>query len=85
VRLAKKNKELSVKVLTERVGMAPQYAGRTYDDFIEHIYEDGRLPSDAGMKAFWETGIEAGQYKEPWPKSKFLDSTYIETYAQWKP
>jgi NitT/TauT family transport system substrate-binding protein len=85
VRLAKTNKDLSVKVLTERVGMAPQYAGRTYDDFIDHIYEDGRLPSAAGMKAFWETGIEAGQYKAPWPTSKFLDPTYIETYAHWKP
>jgi NitT/TauT family transport system substrate-binding protein len=85
VRLAKKNKDLSVKTLIERVGMAPQYAGRTYDDFIDHIYEDGRLPSDAGLKAFWQAGIEAGQYKEPWPKSKYLDPTYIETYAQWRP
>ena len=85
VRLAKADKARSVKLLIERVGMAPKYAGRTYDDFIDHIYEDGRLPSDAGMKAFWEIGIEAGQYKHPWSQDKYLDPTFIESYSKWKP
>lgn len=85
VRLAKADKDRSVKLLIERVGMAPKYAGRTYDDFIDRIYEDGRLPSEAGMKAFWEIGMEAGQYKEPWPKDRYLNPTFIDSYAKWKP
>lgn len=85
VRLAKADKARSVKTLVDRVGMPPKYAGRGYDDFINNIYEDGRLPSDAGMKAFWKIGIEAGQYKEAWPKQKYLDSTYIDSYSKWKP
>lgn len=85
VRLAKADKDRSVKLLIERVGMAPKYAGRTYDDFIDRIYEDGRLPSEAGMKAFWEIGMEAGQYKEPWPKDRYLNPTFIDAYAKWKP
>ena len=85
VRLAKADKSLSTNVLIHRVGMAEKYAGRTYDDIIDHIYEDGRLPSAAGMKAFWNIGIEAGQYKKPWAKKKYLDPIFIESYSKWKP
>lgn len=37
------------------------------------------------MKAFWEIGIEAGQYKHPWPQDKYLDPTFIDSYSKWKP
>lgn len=85
VRKAKADKQLSEKVLEEQVGIKAKYAGRTYDDFIGKIYEDGRLPSAAGMKAFWNMGIMSGKYKSAWPKSRYLDPTYIDTYNQWKP
>lgn len=85
VRLAKADKERAVEVLVDRVGMEEQYAGRGYDDFIDKIYEDGQLPSEEGMKAFWEIGIESGQYEEAWPKERYFDPTFVDTYEEWKP
>lgn len=85
VRKAKADKTLSEKVLEEAVGIKAQYAGRTYDDFIGEVYEDGRMPSDKGMKAFWELGLMSGKYKSAWPKSRYLDPTYIDSYNEWKP
>jgi NitT/TauT family transport system substrate-binding protein len=85
VRLAKADKERAVKILVDQVGMAPDYAARGYDDFIDNIYEDGRLPSDAGMASFWDIGVQAGDYDAPWPLEKFWDPTFVDTYEQWKP
>jgi ABC-type nitrate/sulfonate/bicarbonate transport systems, periplasmic components len=85
IRLAKADKARSLKVLEDYVKIDKKYAGRTYDDFIGKIYEDGRLPSDKGMDTFWKIGMMSGQYKEPWPKSRYLDPTFIDSYNQWKP
>jgi len=85
VRTAKADKKLSEKVLVDKVGIDPKFAARTYDEIIDKIYEDGRLPSDKGMKAFWELGLMSGKYKEAWPKSRYLDTTYLNSYSEWKP
>jgi len=85
VRLAKKDKELSVKTLAERVGLEKRYAARGYDEFINYLYEDGRWPDEKSMNIFWEMGIMAGTFKEKWPREKYFDSTFIDTYSQWKP
>lgn len=85
IRTAKADKKLSEKVLVDVVGIDPKYAGRTYEDFIGSVYEDGRMPSAEGMKAFWELGLMSGQYKSAWPESRFLDRTYINSYSEWKP
>ena len=85
IRTAKADKKLAEKVLVDQVGIGPKYAGRTYDDFIGKIYEDGRLPSAKGMKAFWDLGLMSGKYKSAWPTSRYLDPTYIDSYSKWKP
>ena len=85
VRLAKKDRALSIKCLIERAGLQEKYAGRAYDEMIDFIYEDGRLPDEKSMDAFWEMGIMAGDYKEKWPREKYFDATFIETYSKWKP
>jgi len=85
VRLAKADKDRSVALLVKRVGLEEAYAGRAYDDFIDAIFEDGRLPSEAGMKAFWDMGIQSGTYKEEWPLDSFWDPTYVDTFEEWKP
>ena len=85
IRTAKADKKLAEKVLVDSVGVNPKLAGRTYDDFIDKIYEDGRLPSDKGMKTFWELGLMSGKYKTAWPTSRYLDPTYINSYSKWKP
>lgn len=85
VRLAKDNRELSLKIIIKRIGMEEKYAGRTYDDFIDYIYEDGRLPSEKGMDVFFKMGIKAGTFKEKWPRQKYWYSTFADTYSEWKP
>jgi NitT/TauT family transport system substrate-binding protein len=85
VRKAKADKASAVKVLEERVKLDKKYAARAYDDFIDKIYEDGRLPSEKGMQTFWKIGMMSGEYNTPWPKSRYLDSTFIDSYNQWKP
>jgi len=85
VRLAKANKERAVEVLVDKVGFEEKYASLGYDDFINQIYEDGRLPSEAGMKAFWDMGIQSGTYKEAWPLERFWDPTYVDSFNEWKP
>jgi len=85
VRFAKSNKERAVEVLIDRVGFEEEYASRGYDDFIEGIYEDGRLPSEAGMKAFWDMGIQSGTYTEAWPLERYWDPTYVDSFDEWKP
>lgn len=85
VRLAKADKEKAVKILVDKVGFKEPYASRGYDDFMDEIFEDGRLPSDAGMKAFWDMGIQSGVYSEAWPKEKYWVDAFHDTYEEWKP
>jgi NitT/TauT family transport system substrate-binding protein len=85
VRLAKKEREIAVKTLVERAGLERKYAGRAYDEIIDYIYEDGRWPSEKNMDVFWEMGIMAGTYKEKWPREKYFDSTFVDSYSLWKP
>ena len=85
VRLAKKDRPLSIKTLIERAGLEEKYASRAYDEMIDTIYEDGRLPDEKSMDAFWEMGIMAGDYKEKWPREKYFDNTFVDSYSKWKP
>jgi NitT/TauT family transport system substrate-binding protein len=85
VRLAKADRERSIKTISQRIGVDEAYAGRTYDDFIDEVYEDGRFPSEAGMKAFWEIGIENGEYDRAWSEEEYLVRTFMDSYDEWKP
>jgi len=85
VRLAKKDKALSVRTLVKHVRLEEKYAALGYDDFINNLYEDGRWPDEKSMNAFWEIGIMAGTYKEKWPVEKYFDSTFTDSYSEWKP
>jgi NitT/TauT family transport system substrate-binding protein len=85
VRLAKKNRELSIKSIMEHVKTERKYAARSYDEIINYIYEDGRWPDEKSMDVFWEMGIMSGAYKEKWPRQKYFDATFVDTYSKWKP
>jgi NitT/TauT family transport system substrate-binding protein len=85
MRLAKSDKARSIKTLVSRVGIDPKYASRTYDEIVKGMYEDGRLPTDAGMNAFFDSGIEAGVFKARWPKQRYWNDQFQQTYGQWKP
>ncbi len=83
VRLMKNDKERALETLVGR--MVPEYAERTYEDFIPYIHEDGRLPSQKGLDLFFEMGIKAGRYEVMWPRQKYWTSTYVDTFDEWKP
>jgi len=83
VRLAKNDKPRALQSLESRMGS--EYAERTYDDFIPYIHEDGRLPSEEGLEVFFEMGVQAGRFEEIWPREKFWNPSYVDSFAEWKP
>jgi NitT/TauT family transport system substrate-binding protein len=85
VRLAKADKERSVKILVTRLGFDAVQAVLGYDDFIAHIHEDGRMPPPASMKTFWDIGIDNGSYVAPWPEAKWWLPDFHQSFVQWKP
>ncbi len=85
VRLMKTDKKLATEVLMKATKTKAEFAGPTVDLIKDFIYEDGRLPSDKGMKTFWDIGIDAGDYTEAWPKSRYWVDTFQSSYDKWKP
>lgn len=85
LREAKRDKARAIAAIVKRIPMAPAYAGPTYDDLIDYLFEDGRLPGDKGMDVFFEMGIKAGRFTSPWPREKYWAPAFAESYAQWKP
>jgi NitT/TauT family transport system substrate-binding protein len=85
VRLAKENEDLAERSLIKHLQIDPKYAERTYSEIIDHIYEDGRLPSEKSLDVFFDMGIKAGRYKERWPDSRFWTPIYVDSYSHWMP
>lgn len=85
VMLAKSDKDRSIQTISQRIGVDEAYAGRTYDDFMDELHEDGRLPSAAGMQTFWDIGIANGLYTETWDEERWLVRTFIDSYDEFKP
>lgn len=85
LREAKRNKTHATDALVKRIQMDPKYAGPTYDDLIDYLFEDGRLPSEKGLDLFFDMGIKAGRFTERWPRERYWTPAFADTYAQWKP
>lgn len=85
VREAKRNKPHAVEAIVKRIPMDPKYSGPTYDDLIDFIFEDGRLPTDKGLDVFFEMGIKAGRFTSHWPRERYWVPTFADSYQQWKP
>lgn len=81
--LAKTDKDRAIKEIEKRTGVETKHAIPSYDEIITEIHADGRLPSEAGMKAFWEITILSGMYAQPLPDKEWLDRTFIDSYAAW--
>src|SRR5215475_11155435 len=85
VRLAKQDRPRAEQSLIKHLQIDPKYVERTYTDVIDHLYEDGRLPSEKSLDVFFDMGIKAGRYQERWPLTKFWIPTYVDSYSQWTP
>lgn len=83
VRLMKQDRKRALETLAKRVG--EEYAERCYDDFVPFIYEDGRLPSENGLRVFFEMGVKAGEYEDVWPLEKYWTPVYVNSFDEWKP
>ena len=60
-----------------------EHCRKTIDDILNEWHPDGRMPQKS-MKIFWEIAVQAGEVKEPWPESKWLDDTFLKTQDQWR-
>src|SRR5262245_29908848 len=85
LRAAKRDRQRAIEAIVKRIPMDPKYSGPTYDDLIDFLYEDGRLPTDKGLEVFFEMGIKAGRFTERWPREKYWTPAFADSYAQWKP
>ena len=83
VRLAKQDKQRAEQSLIKHLQIDPKYVERTYTEVIDHLYEDGRLPTAKSLEVFFDMGIKAGRYKERWPLTRFWIPIYVDSYSQW--
>ena len=85
MRLAKQDKQIAERSLIKHLQIDSKYVERTYTEVIDHLYEDGRLPSEKSLDVFFDMGIKAGRYKERWALQKFWIPIYVDSYSQWTP
>jgi len=83
VEFAKKNRDKAIAELEKRLGVKGKYASMSYDEVIKDIHADGRLPSKAGMKVYWDLEAMSGEAKKPLAESRWLDRRYMDSYAKW--
>jgi NitT/TauT family transport system substrate-binding protein len=85
LREAKRDRQRAIDAIVKRIPMDPKYSGPTYDDLIDFLFEDGRLPTQKGLEVFFEMGIKAGRFTERWPREKYWTPEFADSYPQWKP
>jgi NitT/TauT family transport system substrate-binding protein len=79
----KANPDEAAQLASNQLKFNLEYCRKGIDAFRDGWFSDGRLPKD-GMKVFWDIAVEAGDVKEPWPDSKWLDPTFLRTQDQWR-
>ena len=85
IQFARKHRDESVQLLVSKVGLEEKYAGRAYDGMMSGFHEDGRLGSDAGIKAFMDMGVTSGEFQKAWPLDAYWVDTFRASYNEWKP
>jgi NitT/TauT family transport system substrate-binding protein len=75
----------AAKVASEVLKFKLDHCRKAIDEMSDGWCPDGRLAKkEQGMKVFWEIAVQAGDVKEPWPDSKWLDDTFLKTQDQWR-
>jgi len=85
LRTARRDKAHAIDAIVKRIPMDARYAGPTYDDLIDFLFEDGRLPTDKGLEVFFDMGIKAGRFTSRWPREKYWTPQFADSFPQWKP
>jgi len=73
----------AAQLASKQLKFKVDHCRRAIDETVGGWYSDGRLPGK-GLKIFWEIAVEAGDVKEPWPNSRWLDDTFLKTQDQWR-
>ncbi len=79
----KKNPDDASKIANKQLKFKVEYCRRAIDEIQSEWHPDGRLPQK-GLKVFWQITVEAGDVKEPWPNSRWLDDSFIKTQNEWR-
>jgi len=79
----KANPNEAAQLASNQLKFNLEYCRKGIEAFRDGWFSDGRLPKE-GMKVFWAIAVEAGDVKEPWPDSKWLDPTFLKTQDQWR-
>lgn len=84
IQRARANPAETIQLLIDAVKFDPKFGKRAYEGIINDYDVRGHLP-DAYMPVFWDIAKRTGDVTEPWPKQKFLDPRFIDSFEQWKP
>ncbi len=79
----KANRDEAAKLVNKQMKYSVEHARKGINDVAYGWNPDGRLPQE-GMKVFWSISVEAGDVKEPWPNSKWLDESFLKTQNEWR-
>jgi NitT/TauT family transport system substrate-binding protein len=79
----KANPDGAAQIASKQLKFKVEHCRKAIEDVQDEWYPDGRLPGK-GLKIFWQIAVEAGDVKEPWPNSKWLDETFLKTQDQWR-
>jgi NitT/TauT family transport system substrate-binding protein len=79
----KSHQDEAAQLAHKQLKFKVEHCRKAIDETVAGWYPDGRLPGK-GLKIFWEIAVEAGEVKEPWPNSRWLDDTFLMTQDQWR-
>jgi NitT/TauT family transport system substrate-binding protein len=79
----KANPEEAAQIASKTAKFKVEYCRKFLEEYKDYWFVDGRLP-EKGMKVLWEIAVQAGDVTEPWPDSKWLDSSFLKTQSQWR-
>ncbi len=79
----KANPDEAAQIASKMTKFKLEHCRKWLDEYKEYWYADGRLPGK-GLKVFWEIAVQAGDVTEPWPDSRWLDSSFLKTQSQWR-
>jgi NitT/TauT family transport system substrate-binding protein len=79
----KANPEEAAQIASKQTKFKIEYCRKFLEEYKDYWFADGRIASK-GLKVFWEIAVKAGDVTEPWPDSKWLDGSFLNTQNQWR-
>lgn len=77
------NPEEAAQVANKMTKFKIEHCRKFIDEYKDWWDTDGRI-AQKGLKVLWEIAVQAGDVTEPWPDSKWLDSSFLKTQNQWR-